>query len=167
MKIRFTLNDRPTEVEAEAGRSALTLLRDDLRLTGTKVGCDTLDCGVCAVLYDDRLVKACSLTAADLDGHRVVTIEGIHGPAGGLSDLQEAFLDHGAVQCGYCIPAMILAGEALLRRNPAPSRDDIRRGLATVLCRCTGYQQIIDAIADTARRRQAGARVAGELESAQ
>lgn len=167
MKIRFTLNERPMEVEADADRSALTLLRDDLRLTGTKVGCDTLDCGVCAVLYDDRLVKSCSLTAGELDGHRVVTIEGIHGAAGGLSDLQEAFLDHGAVQCGYCIPAMILAGEALLRRNPTPSRDDIRRGIAIVLCRCTGYQQIVDAIADTARRRQAAVRAAGELESAQ
>lgn len=155
MNINFTLNGVPQVLDLDPGRSVADVLREDLRLTGTKIGCDTQDCGVCSILLDERLVKACGLTAAHLDGHRVVTIEGIGGQTGELSDLQVAFLDHGAVQCGFCIPAMILAGEALLRRNPTPSREDIRKGLATVLCRCTGYQQIVDAVAETARSRQA------------
>ncbi len=155
MNINFTLNGVPQVLDLDPGRSVADVLREDLRLTGTKIGCDTQDCGVCSILLDERLVKACGLTAAHLDGHRVVTIEGVGGQTGELSDLQVAFLDHGAVQCGFCIPAMILAGEALLRRNPTPSREDIRKGLATVLCRCTGYQQIVDAVAETARSRQA------------
>jgi aerobic carbon-monoxide dehydrogenase small subunit len=155
MNINFTLNGRPLQLDLDPDRSVADLLREDLRLTGTKIGCDTQDCGVCSILLDDRLAKACSLKAAHLEGRRVTTIEGLGGPNEAVSDLQAAFLDHGAVQCGFCIPAMVLAGEALLRRNPTPSRDDIRKGLATVLCRCTGYQQIVDAVADTARSRQA------------
>ncbi|HRF46186.1 MAG TPA: (2Fe-2S)-binding protein [Anaerolineales bacterium] len=155
MNIQFTLNGVRKDLEVDPDRSVADILRQDLHLTGTKIGCDTQDCGVCSILLDDRLVKACGLTARHLDGHGVLTIEGVGGPDGGVSDLQVAFLDEGAVQCGFCIPAMVLAGEALLRRNPVPSRDDIRRGLATVLCRCTGYQQIVDAVAITARARQA------------
>lgn len=155
MNINFTLNGRPLQLDLDPDRSVADLLREDLRLTGTKIGCDTQDCGVCSILLDDRLAKACSLKAAHLEGRRVTTIEGLGGPNEAVSDLQAAFLDHGAVQCGFCIPAMVLAGEALLRRNPTPSRDDIRKGLATVFCRCTGYQQIVDAVADTARSRQA------------
>lgn len=155
MNINFTLNGRPLQLDVDPDRSVADLLRDDLRLTGTKIGCDTQDCGVCSILLDDRLAKACSLKAAHLDGRQVTTIEGLGGPNDAVNDLQAAFLDHGAVQCGFCIPAMVLAGEAVLRRNPTPSRDDIRKGLATVLCRCTGYQQIVDAVADTARSRQA------------
>jgi carbon-monoxide dehydrogenase small subunit len=160
MNIQFTLNGRPMKLDVDPERSLLHVLRDDLRLTGTKEGCGSQDCGVCSVLLDDRLAKSCGLKAEHVDGRRVTTIEGLIGPDAGLTDLQEAFLDHGAVQCGFCIPAMVLAGEALLRRTPTPSRDDIRRGLATVLCRCTGYQQIVDAIADTARHRQARVAVA-------
>lgn len=155
MNINFTLNGRAVQLDLDPDRSVADVLREDLRLTGTKIGCDTQDCGVCSILLDDRLAKACSLKAAHLDGRRVTTIEGLGGPNDQLTDLQAAFLDHGAIQCGFCIPAMVLAGEALLRRNPAPTRDDIRKGLANVLCRCTGYQQIVDAIAETARSRQA------------
>jgi carbon-monoxide dehydrogenase small subunit len=131
----------------------LVIIREDLGLTGTKCGCDTGDCGVCSVLLDDRLVKACLIPANQLPGRAVTTIEGIHDGEGGLNDLQKAFLRHGAVQCGYCIPGMVLAGEALLRRNPTPSRERSALGFR-VLCRCIGYQQIIDAIEETAYQRR-------------
>jgi aerobic-type carbon monoxide dehydrogenase small subunit (CoxS/CutS family) len=154
MRIAFTLNGKPIVVEADNNLSLLKLLRENLGLTGTKCGCDSGDCGVCAVLLDGRLVFSCLVKAAELPGRTVMTIEGIHGPEGGLSELQEAFMRHGAVQCGYCIPAMVLAGEALLERNPAPTRVEIRAAIDPVLCRCTGYQQVVDAIEDAAHRRQ-------------
>jgi carbon-monoxide dehydrogenase small subunit len=154
MSIEFLLNGKSTRIETTNNANLLGLLREDLGLTGTKCGCDTGDCGVCAILLDGKLVYSCLVPVSRLEGHQVITIEGIHNPAGGLSDMQEAFLRHGAVQCGYCIPAMILAGEALLRKNPDPKRSEIREGISGVLCRCTGYQQIIDAIEETARARQ-------------
>ncbi len=154
MKIEFTLNGQTMQLEVDPQRTLLKLLRDDLGLTGTKCGCTSGDCGVCSVLLDGKLAKSCLLPASKLPGRQVVTIEGIRGEDGGLSDLQRSFLNHGAVQCGYCTPAMVLAGEALLRRNPAPSREEIRDGITPVLCRCTGYQQIIDAIEETAYQRQ-------------
>lgn len=153
MKTEFTLNGKPTTVEAPESMSLLSLLREQLGLTGTKCGCDTGDCGVCAILFDGKLVYSCLVTVSRLEGHQVTTIEGMQSLDGELSDLQEAFLRHGAVQCGYCIPSMILAGEALLRQNPAPTRSEIREGISRVLCRCTGYQQIIDAIEETAHQR--------------
>ena len=153
MKTEFTLNGKPTTVEAPESMSLLSLLREQLGLTGTKCGCDTGDCGVCAILFDGKLVYSCLVTVSRLEGHQVTTIEGIQSPDGELSDLQEAFLRHGAVQCGYCIPSMILAGESLLRQNPDPTRGEIREGISRVLCRCTGYQQIIDAIEETAHQR--------------
>jgi aerobic-type carbon monoxide dehydrogenase small subunit (CoxS/CutS family) len=154
MSIEFLLNGKSTRVETTNNINLLGLLREELGLTGTKCGCDTGDCGVCAILLDGRLVYSCLVPVSKLEGHQVITIEGIHNPDGGLSDLQEAFLRHGAVQCGYCIPAMILAGEALLRKNLDPKRSEIREGISGVLCRCTGYQQIVDAIEETARNRQ-------------
>jgi carbon-monoxide dehydrogenase small subunit len=154
MKIEFILNGKPTQVDAPNNLSLLSLLREQLGLTGTKCGCDTGDCGVCAILFDGKLINSCLVPVSILEGHQVITIEGLQSTDGGLTDLQEAFLRHGAVQCGYCIPSMILAGEALLLKNPAPSRDEIRTGISSVLCRCTGYHQIIDAIEDTARLRQ-------------
>ena len=155
MSTAFRLNGKNIEIDLPGQGSLLTLLRDHLGLTGTKCGCDTGHCGVCAVLVDGSLVFSCLVTIADLAGHDVTTIEGIHAPDGGPNDLQRSFLDHGTVQCGYCIPAMVMAGEALLRSSPSPTRDEIRRAIAPVLCRCTGYQQIIDAIEDTARARLA------------
>jgi aerobic-type carbon monoxide dehydrogenase small subunit (CoxS/CutS family) len=157
MKLDLILNGKALTVEVASERTLLQILREDLGLTGTKSGCDNADCGVCSVLLDGRLAKSCLLEASKLQGSRITTIEGIHGDVDGLSDLQHAFLRHGAIQCGYCIPAMILAGEAILQRNPTPSRDEIRRGLVPVLCRCTGYQQIIDAIEETAQERRATA----------
>jgi aerobic carbon-monoxide dehydrogenase small subunit len=153
MKINFILNGKDTHVEAPGNFPLLNLLRDTLGLTGTKCGCDTGNCGVCAVILDGKLINSCMVLASTLEGRQVITIEGIHNPDGGLSDLQESFLKHGAVQCGFCTPAMVLAGEAILRTNPNPKRDEIRAGISNVLCRCTGYQQIIDAIEDTAHQR--------------
>lgn len=156
MKIEFILNGKPTRVEADPGQTLLKILREQLGLTGTKCGCDTGDCGVCGVLLDGRagIVYSCLVTASDLPGCQVTTIEGLQAADGSLSDLQQAFLDHGAVQCGFCIPAMILAGEGLLRQNPSPSREEICAAISPVLCRCTGYQQIIDAIEETAHLRR-------------
>jgi carbon-monoxide dehydrogenase small subunit len=153
MKIEFTLNSRPVSFDAPAGTSLLVALRDHLNLTGTKEGCGVGECGACSVLLDGALVNACLILAAQADGRTVVTIEGIRSPDGGPNDLQQAFIDYGAVQCGFCIPGMVLAGEALLARNPRPTRTEIRRGIAGNLCRCTGYIQIVDAIEATARRR--------------
>jgi aerobic-type carbon monoxide dehydrogenase small subunit (CoxS/CutS family) len=154
MKIVFTLNGRPVEVEAPADHTLLAVLRDQLGLTGTKQGCEVGECGACSVLLDGRLVNACMVLAPQAGGRQVVTIEGIRGPDGGPNDLQQAFIDQGAVQCGYCIPGMVLAGEALLARQPRPTRSDIREAIAGNLCRCTGYQQIVDAIQTTAAQRQ-------------
>ncbi len=154
MKIEFTLNHQNVSIEAPADTTLLKLLRDDLGMTGTKEGCDVGECGACSVLLDGQLVNSCLTLAAQVSGREVVTIEGVRGPDGGPNDLQQAFIEAGAVQCGYCIPAMVLAGEALLTRHPNPTRAEIREGISGNLCRCTGYQQIIDAIEMTAGRRQ-------------
>jgi len=154
MKIDFELNGLAVSVEAPADANLLTVLRDYLGMTGTKQGCDIGECGACSVLLDGRLVNSCLTLAAQAGGHQVVTIEGIHAADGGPNDLQQAFIDYGAVQCGYCIPGMILAGEALLARTLEPSRQDVREAIAGNLCRCTGYQQIVDAIQATAAHRK-------------
>ena len=156
MRIEFNLNGAFIAAEAPADVTLLTFLRDVLGLTGTKEGCAVGECGACSVLLDDRLVNSCLVLAAQAAGRRVITIEGIRGADGGANDLQQAFIDYGAVQCGFCIPGMVLAGEALLATNPNPSRREIRAGIAGNLCRCTGYQQIVDAIEATAARRQGG-----------
>lgn len=154
MKIHFTLNGKQTEIEAPADSSLLVLLRDYLGLTGTKEGCSIGECGACSVLLDGRLVNSCLVLAAQADDRSVVTIEGVCQPDGSPSDLQQAFITYGAVQCGFCTPGMVLAGEALLANNPKPSRTEIREAIAGNLCRCTGYQQIVDAIEETAKNRQ-------------
>jgi aerobic carbon-monoxide dehydrogenase small subunit len=153
MNKTFILNGKTVQVDQPGDRSLMSLLRDHFGLIGTKCGCDTGNCGACSVLIDEKLVFSCLVMTSDLEGRDITTIEGIHGPDGGPSDLQQSFLDHGAVQCGFCIPAMVMAGEALLRSNPTPTREQIRTAIAGVLCRCTGYQQIVDAIEDTAQAR--------------
>ncbi|MEA3349019.1 MAG: (2Fe-2S)-binding protein [Chloroflexota bacterium] len=154
MKLQFMLNGGPVTLDDVPPDLLLVdLLRDVLGLTGTKRGCDTGTCGACSVLLDGQLTKSCRTPVAKVAGRDVVTIEGLHAPDGGLNDLQRAFLAHGAVQCGFCTPGMVLAGEALLRKNPHPTRAEIRRGIAGNLCRCTGYQQIVDAIEATAQAR--------------
>jgi xanthine dehydrogenase iron-sulfur cluster and FAD-binding subunit A len=153
--IRLTVNGRIVQVEAPADASLLAVLRDHLGLTGTKEGCGVGECGACSVLLDGRLVNSCLTLAAQAHGRQVTTIEGIRGPDGGPNDLQQAFIEYGAVQCGFCIPGMVLAGEALLATNVQPTRTEIRQAIAGNLCRCTGYQQIVDAIEATAAKRKA------------
>jgi len=154
MQLEFALNgERVTLADVDGEILLVDLLRSTLGLTGTKRGCETGTCGACSVLLDDKLTKSCRTPIAKVAGRVVTTIEGIHAPDGGLSDLQQAFLECGAVQCGYCTPGMVIAAEALLRANPDPTRDEIRRAIAPNLCRCTGYQQIVDAVELAAKRR--------------
>ena len=159
MRLVFVINDEEVELADVAEEMTLIdLLRDVLGLTGTKQGCESGTCGACSVLVDGRLTRSCRTAARDVAGRHITTVEGLCAPDGGLSDLQTAFLDHGAVQCGYCTPAMVVAAEALLRRNPSPTRAEIRTAINGVLCRCTGYQQIVDAIEATAQARAAAQR---------
>jgi carbon-monoxide dehydrogenase small subunit len=157
MKLEFMLNGKPVSYEAPTNWTLLQVLRDGLNLTGTKEGCGIGECGACSVLLDGRLVNSCLTLAAQANGRKVVTIEGVRGPDGGPNDLQQAYIDYGAVQCGFCTPGMVLAAEALLAENPNPTRMEIREAIAGNLCRCTGYQQIVDAIQVTANDRR-GAR---------
>lgn len=156
MRLEFNLNHKPLLLEdLPEEMLLLDLLRELLGLTGTKRGCDTGSCGACVVLVDGKLTRACRTPAAKIAGCAVITIEGLRAPDGGPNDMQRAFVEFGAVQCGFCIPGMIIAGEALLLKNPSPTREDIRKAINGNLCRCTGYQQIVDAIEATAQRRAA------------
>jgi aerobic carbon-monoxide dehydrogenase small subunit len=149
--IRFRVNGEYVTVEAEPLRRLLDVLREDLGLIGTKEGCGEGECGACSVLLDGRLVNSCLVPVGTVEGCAVVTIEGFRDtPRHGA--LSEAFGAAGAVQCGFCTPGMILAAEALLSANPEPSRDEIREGLSGNLCRCTGYNMIVDAITVAARK---------------
>lgn len=154
MKLTFDLNGSAVETTAPADMSLLSVLRDNLGLTGTKEGCGVGECGACSVLLDGKLVNSCLILAAQVNGRQVITIEGVCQTDGSPSDLQQAFIEYGAVQCGFCTPGMVLAGEALLAENPRPNRLEIRTAIAGNLCRCTGYQQIVDAIQSTAQQRQ-------------
>jgi carbon-monoxide dehydrogenase small subunit len=154
MKIGFHLNGAGVEADVPADTTLLDLLRDTFGLTGAKPGCEIGECGACSVLLDGNLVNACLLLAPQVQGCQVVTIEGVQDGQGGPNDLQQALLDAGAVQCGYCTPGMVLAGEALLAGEAAPTRQAIREAISGNLCRCTGYQQIVEAIEQTAQRRR-------------
>jgi len=143
--LHLTINGERHDVLAEPHRTLLDVLRADLGLTGTKENCLEAECGVCTVLLEGRAVNACILLAAQCQGRDVLTIEGL-GRDGRLHPLQQAFIDHGAVQCGYCIPAMILSAKAYLDEHPAPTEAEVREALAGNLCRCTGYQKIADAV---------------------
>jgi carbon-monoxide dehydrogenase small subunit len=160
MKIEFTLNGNSVEVETPADTTLLHLLREHLGLTGSKPGCEIGECGACSVILDGRVVNSCQLLVPQVHNREVITIEGIHAADGGPNDLQLNLLEFGAVQCGYCTPGMVVAAEAFLARHPQPTRAEIREAISGNLCRCTGYQQIVDAIEATAVRRwaQAGGR---------
>lgn len=154
-RFRLTVNGIPREIEAAPANSLLDVVREKLRLTGTKRGCGIGACGCCTVLVDGRPRRACLLPIAKVAGASVVTIEGLAGPDGSLHPIQQAFIDAGAVQCGYCTPGMILTAKALLDVTPHPDREQIRRALRGNLCRCTGYRQIIEAIELAAQRGRA------------
>jgi aerobic carbon-monoxide dehydrogenase small subunit len=145
MKIEFVLNDSPVVIDVPSGRTVVRVLREDLGMVGTKECCGAGECGACTILVDGRSRLSCLMLAAQLNGRHVVTIEGFTR-AGRPHPLQEAFVHHGAVQCGYCTPGMILAADDLLRQNPNPDRNQIRDALTGNICRCTGYQKITDAV---------------------
>jgi carbon-monoxide dehydrogenase small subunit len=151
VRIEVTVNGERREADVWAGESLLTTLRDRLDLPGSKNACEQGECGSCSVLLDGELVCACLVLAAQADGHDVVSVEGLAGEAG-LHPVQEAFADAGAVQCGFCTPGLVVAAAELLRRVPDPSDDAIREALSGNLCRCTGYQKILDAVRLAAER---------------
>ena len=149
--MKVTVNGAVHHADVEPGESLLHLLRERLGLTGTKNACEQGECGSCVVLLDDVPVCACLVLAGQADGMTVTTIEGVAGPQG-LHPVQQAFVDAGAIQCGFCTPGLVLATIDLLRHTPAPTDDDVREALAGNLCRCTGYQQVIEAVHLAARR---------------
>ena len=153
--LTLRINGEVHEVTAAPHHTLLDVLRGQLGLTGTKENCLEAECGVCTVLVDGAAVNACILLAAECAGREVLTIEGLAG-GDGLHPLQQAFIDHGAVQCGYCIPGMILAAKAYLDEEAAPTEAGVREALAGNLCRCTGYQKIVDAVLAVARQRTDG-----------
>ena len=148
--IRLTVNDRAHEVAVDPNTTLVDLLRYHLGLTGTKKGCDLGDCGACTVLMDGKAVNSCLVLAVQANGHTVQTIEGLE-TAAGLHPLQQAFIEKGAIQCGFCSSGMILSAKELLDRTPHPQEPEIRSAISGNLCRCTGYQKIIEAIKDVAR----------------
>ena len=143
--ITVEVNGETFEREVETRRLLIHLIRDDLDLTGSHVGCDTGNCGACSVIVDGTLVKSCMMLAVQADGSKIETVEGL-AAGGELTKLQQSFSDHHALQCGYCTPGMLMSATALLRQNPKPSEDEIKKGLQGNICRCTGYWNIVDAV---------------------
>ena len=150
MKIRLTVNGEPREADVWAGESLLTTLRETLDLPGSKNACEQGECGSCSVLLDGELVCACLVLAAQAEGHEVTTVEGL-AEGDELHPVQRAFVEVGAVQCGFCTPGLVVATAALLDANPNPSDDEMREALSGNLCRCTGYAKIFDAVRLAAR----------------
>ncbi len=143
--ISVTINETTYEREIDARKLLIHFLRDDLDLTGSHIGCDTGNCGACSVIVDGTLVKSCMMLAVQADGATIETVEGLTD-GDELSRLQQAFKDHHALQCGYCTPGMLMSATALLRSNPHPGDDEIRKGLQGNICRCTGYWNIFEAV---------------------
>ena len=150
MQVNVTVNGTSRAVEVEPRTLLVELLRDHLDLTGTKIGCDTSQCGACTVHLDGHAVKSCTVLAAQADGHEVTTIEGIAAADGGLHPMQEAFWEHHGLQCGFCTPGMIMSAIDLLNDNPDATDEEIRHGLEGNLCRCTGYHNIVNAVRSVA-----------------
>jgi aerobic-type carbon monoxide dehydrogenase small subunit (CoxS/CutS family) len=143
--ISVTINGTTYEREVEARKLLIHLIRDDLDLTGSHIGCDTGNCGACSVIVDGTLTKSCMMLAVQADGSSVETVEGL-ADGDELNKLQQSFKDHHALQCGYCTPGMLMSATALLRQNPHPSEDEIKKGLQGNICRCTGYWNIFEAV---------------------
>ena len=152
MRISVTVNGLSREADVRGGESLLTMLRDALELPGSKSACEQGECGSCSVILDGELVCACLVLAAQVDGHEVVTVEGL-ADGGDLHPVQAAFVEAGAVQCGFCTPGLVVAVADLLERIPEPSEDEIREALSGNLCRCTGYVKIFDAVRLALERR--------------
>ncbi len=148
--IAFKVNGEDVEVLVKPWQTLLEVLRDELRLTGTKEGCSNGNCGACTVQFDGKAIDSCLALGLEADGHDITTIEGV-ATGGSLHPIQQAFIDHGALQCGFCTPGFIVSAKALLERMPNPSERDIRLNIAGNLCRCTGYDKIIRAIQEVAQ----------------
>ena len=151
-RIQLTVNGVPHDLLVEPNRTLTQVIREDLSLTGTKQGCELGDCGACTVLLDGKPVPSCLVLAVQANGHTVTTIEGLANERG-LHPLQSAFVSEGAIQCGFCTSGMILSAKSLLDRNDHPTRQEIRQAVSGNLCRCTGYQKIIDAVETAAAKR--------------
>lgn len=165
MEITFVLNGEEKHMDVSPGLKVVDLLREDLGLTGTKEGCGAGECGACTILVDGENRLSCLMLAAQLEGRHVTTIEGLYrGGNGELHPLQQAFIEYGAVQCGFCTPGMVLASVSLLEKNPHPTREEIREGLSGNLCRCTGYVKIVDAVEAAARQAERDTDKPGEVD---
>ncbi len=149
-KIRFTINGRPCELEIKTWQTLLEVIREDLKLTGTKEGCGEGECGSCTVIMGGRTVNSCLVPAMEADGQEIMTIEGM-SDGDKLHPIQEAFVGQSGTQCGYCTPGMIMSAKALLDENPDPSQEEIREGISGNLCRCTGYTKIFESISAAAQ----------------
>lgn len=149
--IQFTINGKQVSLEVAADETALQAIRDGLKLKGTKEGCGIGECGACTIVVDGKSMNSCLILAAQLHGREVLTVEGLSADSE-LHPIQQAFLDHHAVQCGFCTPGLLMSSHALLTENPNPDRKEIVDGISGNLCRCTGYQQIVTSIETAARR---------------
>ncbi|MBW2093855.1 MAG: (2Fe-2S)-binding protein [Deltaproteobacteria bacterium] len=150
--IKLTVNNQEYDLDVEPNLTLLDLLRDRLKLTGTKKGCDEGDCGACTVIMDGRPISSCLVLAVQANGKEILTIEGME-TAEGMHPIQQAFIKKGAIQCGYCTPGMILSAKALLDRDPHPNEEEIRAAISGNLCRCTGYQKIVEAIEEASNEQ--------------
>ncbi|BEP28837.1 (2Fe-2S)-binding protein [Helicovermis profundi] len=150
-KVKFTLNNEEVEHYVDTNMTLLKMLREDFDMTGAKEGCGAGECGACTVIMDGEAINSCLVLAPEVDGREILTIEGL-GKDDKLDPMQETFIEHAALQCGYCTPGMILSAKDLLKNNPNPTRDEIKEGMSGNLCRCTGYKKIVDAIEDVASK---------------
>jgi len=154
VQLQLKVNGMAYKMEVEPRRTLLELIREDLELTGTKEGCGLGECGTCTVLLDGIPIKSCITLAVQANGREVTTIEGLEESDGTLHPIQQAFIDHGAIQCGFCTPGMVLSAKALLDENPRPTEMEVKQAIAGNLCRCTGYQKIVEAILSAAGKGQ-------------
>ncbi|MBR1453837.1 MAG: (2Fe-2S)-binding protein [Lachnospiraceae bacterium] len=152
INVKFILNGVPIELEVQPNHTALRVIREQLDLTGAKEGCGAGECGACTIIVDGLAVNSCLMLAPELDGKNVLTVEGL-AKDGKLTDIQQAFIDHVALQCGYCTPGFIMSTTAFLEENKKPNREEIEISLSGNLCRCTGYKRIIEAVEDVVSKR--------------
>jgi carbon-monoxide dehydrogenase small subunit len=157
LPLTLTVNGSERWLDVDTRQTLVGLLREQLGLTGTHVGCSTGNCGACTVVLDGRTVKSCSILAADVDGREVITIESLSSGAEDLHPLQQAFVANQGLQCGFCTPGMVLSALKLLEANPDPTEEEIRHAIAGNLCRCTGYQLVIESVVEAARLARQGA----------
>ena len=153
VKVSMTVNGKPVSAEVEERTLLVTYIRENLRLTGTHVGCDTAQCGACTVWMDGRAIKSCNIVAMQAEGANIITIEGVAKADGTLHPMQEMFREHHALQCGFCTPGMVMAAKELLEAKPDATREEVREWMSGNFCRCTGYHAIVDAICETLAER--------------